>query len=220
MEHTVALVDDHEMVRVGLKGIINDLSGYSVSINARHGAHLIECIGEKGLPDIAIVDLRMPVMDGYETIAWLTANAPSVRPIALSIEATNDAIMQVVSAGARGFFEKDITSADLQIALDSVMDTGYCDTAFMTHGSAIIGACNTPAERESQRIRESLTPRELVFLQLVCSEHAPSYKQIALVMNIKPRSVENFRNDLFLKFNVKSKAGLILFATRYGLLDH
>ena len=101
-EHSVALVDDHHLMRSGLVATVNALGGYHVTIEAGNGKELIDALHGAELPAIAIVDLNMPVMDGYETIAWLRANAPSVLPLALTFDATDDAMVKAVRAGARG----------------------------------------------------------------------------------------------------------------------
>jgi two-component system invasion response regulator UvrY len=223
MEHNVALVDDHHLVRSGLAATVDNLGGYRVTVDAGHGRELIEALealapGDLRRPRIAIVDLNMPVMDGYETIAWLRAHRPDVLPLALTFDATDEALVKAVRSGARGFLLKNARPAVLKNALDALVDTGYYYTdqvqgTLQEHPRPL-----TRHELERERVLEQITPRELEFLLLVCSPDEPTYEQIADTMGIHRRTVDNYRIALFEKFHIKSKTGLVLFAIRWGLV--
>lgn len=159
-------------------------------------------------------------MDGFETIAWLRTHAPHVHPIGLSFDTDCATTVRVAAAGACGFLLKSIRTAELQDALDSVMRTGYCDNEQLAQGAAVNAVCRTPFELERDRILATITPKEMEFLQLLCSADEHNYAAIGDAMKISPRSVENHRNHLFEKFGIKSKAGLVQFAMRYGLVTN
>jgi DNA-binding NarL/FixJ family response regulator len=223
MDHSVALVDDHHLMRNGLVSIVNGLGGFRVTLEAGHGRELIEVLeahlkagGEA--PAIAIVDLNMPVMDGYATIAWLRAHAPTILPLALTFDAAEDALLRAVRMGARGFLLKSARPAVLKDALDSLMLTGYYYTE-STHAALQRPPDALPrGQREREEVHARVTPRELEFLQMVCSDEEYTYDQIAELMGLHRRSVDNHRMSLFDKFNIKSKTGLVLFAMRWGLV--
>jgi DNA-binding NarL/FixJ family response regulator len=217
-EHSVALVDDHHLVRDGLVATVNGLGGYRVTVEAGNGKELIDALHGAELPAIAIVDLNMPVMDGYETIAWLRANAPAVLPLALTFDATDDAMVKAVRAGARGFLLKNTRPAILKNALDSLMLTGYYYTDSTHEVLQRHPGMKTREERERERVIGSITPREMEFLLLVCDPAELTYEQMADRMGVHRRTVDNFRIALFEKFDIKSKTGLVLFALRWGLL--
>lgn len=220
MEHSVALVDDHHLMRTGLATTVNSLGGYRVTLEAGHGGELVEALERSGAaePAIAIVDLNMPVMDGYATIAWLREHRPNVLPLVLTFDATDDAMVKAVRAGARGFLLKNTRPEVFKNALDSLMLTGY-------HYSDTLHATvqrnpdmKTREEREREKTIGQITPREMEFLLLVCDEAEFTYEQIADKMGVHRRTVDNFRIALFDKFAIKSKTGLVLFALRWGLL--
>lgn len=218
MEHKVALVDDHHLVRNGLVATVNALGGYVVSIDVGNGQELIDALRGAEDPAIAIVDLNMPVMDGYATIAWLRANKPAILPLALTFDANEDALVRAVRAGARGFLLKNTRPAVLKNALDSLMLTGYYYTdethqTLQRHPGMV-----TREERERERVIGMITLREMEFLLLVCDPAEYTYEQMADRMGIHRRSVDNHRIALFEKFDIKSKTGLVLFALRWGLL--
>ncbi len=219
MEHSIALVDDHHLMRSGLVATVNSLGGFRVTIEAGHGRALIDALGTHEAPAIAIVDLNMPVMDGYETLAWLRANKPEILTLALTFDATDDALVKAVRSGARGFLLKDALPAVLKTALDSLLQSGYYYTSetqdtIQRHAGAVV-----TAEVERMNVVASITPRELEFLRLVCDEREFTYDIIAERMGIGRRTVDHFRIELFKKLKVKSKTGMVLSAMRWGLLD-
>jgi DNA-binding NarL/FixJ family response regulator len=171
------------------------------------------------LPVIAVVDLNMPVMDGYATIAWLREHAPKVLPLALTFDAADDALVKSVRAGARGFLLKNTRPAVLKTALDSLMLTGYYYTDQTHQAMQDHPTLRTRQEREREAILDQITPREMEFLLLVCDPQEFTYEQMADRMGIHRRSVDNHRINLFEKFGIKSKTGLVLFALRWGIVQ-
>lgn len=224
MENDVALVDDHHLMRSGLAATVNALGGYRVAVEAGNGRELVEALelmqrNALALPAIAIVDLNMPVMDGYATIGWLRENTPAVLPLALTFDAADDALVRSVRAGARGFLLKNTRPAVLKTALDSLMLTGYYYTDQTHKAMQEHPALRTRQERDRETVLAQITPREMEFLLLVCDPQEYTYEQMAERMGIHRRSVDNHRVGLFEKFGIKSKTGLVLFAMRWGLVQ-
>ncbi len=224
MEHNVALVDDHHLMRSGLAGIVDNLDGYRVVLEAGNGRELIDQLaritpGSDRMPTIAIVDLNMPVMDGFATIAWLHDHAPGILPLVLTFNTTDDAMVRAVRAGARGVVLKNMRPSVLKTALDSLVLTGYYYTEQTIHMQMDRREQMGHEQRERNAIRERITPREMEFLHLVCDEAEYTYEQIAERMGVHRRTVDNFRMGLFAKCNVRSKTGLVLFAIRWGILS-
>lgn len=218
MEHNVALVDDHHLMRTGLAAMVNGLGGYRVTMEAGNGRELIDALAKAEAPAIAIVDLNMPVMDGYATIAWLQEHAPTILTLVLTFDAADDALVKAAHAGARGFVLKNARPAVLKTALDALMFTGYYYTDATHQALLRQPEPKTRAEREREHVLDQITPREMEFLLLVCSDTEPTYEQIATAMGVHRRTVDNFRIALFDKFAIRSKTGLVLFAMRWGLL--
>jgi two-component system, NarL family, invasion response regulator UvrY len=218
MEHEVALIDDHHLVRTGLATMINGLGGYKVVLEAGHGREFIDVLGQTNL-SIAIIDLNMPVMDGYETIAWLRDNRPEIRSLALTFDATDDALVRAVHSGARGFVLKNARPAVLKTALDSLILTGFYYTE-ETHLAMQRSQDHRGHEKDRERVLSMITAREMEFLLHVCSENEPTYERIATMMGVHRRTVDTFRVSLFEKFNIRSKTGLVLFAMRWGILNN
>lgn len=207
------------MVREGLAATIDAFDDYAVVLQAAHGQELIGALKDRPDPAIAIVDLHMPVMDGYATIAWLRAHRPAVLPLALTFDASDEALVRAIRAGARGFLGKNARSALLKHALDSLMRTGYFQPSEAQLELLDRSGVRTRWERERDGILERITPRELEFLKLVCDPEEHTYERIAVLMGVQPRSVENHRVSLFEKFHIKSKAGLVLFAYKWRIVE-
>ena len=224
MEHLVALADDHHLMRAGLVNTVNGLGGYRVTLEAGNGQELVSQLERLDLdgpdaPALAIVDLSMPVMDGYDTIAWLRGHAPRVRPLALTFDGNDEVMMRAVHAGARGFILKSARPAMLKNALDSLILSGWYNSEELVDVRLRNSERRRHEEQERQVVVERISPREMEFLRLVCDEAEFTYEQIASRMGIQRRSVDNFRIGLFEKFNIKSKTGLVLFAMRWGLIN-
>ena len=224
MEHKVALVDDHHLMRSGLAATVNGLGGYQVCLEAGNGQELVVALqllqqNALPLPAIAIVDLNMPVMDGYATMAWLREQAPEVLVLALTFDGNEQAVVRAIRAGARGFLLKNTRPAVLKTALDSLLLTGYYYTENTHEALRSEAVHRTREERDRADVLARITPREMEFLLLVCDEAEYTYEQMAERLGIHRRSVDNYRISLFEKFDIKSKTGLVLFAMRWGLIE-
>jgi DNA-binding NarL/FixJ family response regulator len=220
MKLRVALVDDHHLVRAGLAATVNAFSEYQVILEAAHGRELIaalETISEP--PQLAIVDLNMPVMDGWATIAWLNEHRPDILSMALTFEAGDEAMLRAVRAGARGYLLKSARPEVLKLALDSIRLTGYYTSEAVQESLERNPDKLTHSERQRAALMARLTQREMTLLRLVCDEREFTYEQMADTMGIHRRSIDNLRSQLFEKLGVKSKTGLVLFAMRWDLLE-
>ena len=160
MPHDLALVDDHHLMRSGLATMLNGLDGYRVTIEAANGRELIEALRDATPPAIAIVDLNMPVMDGYATIAWLRTNAPEILPLALTFDAGDDALVRAMRAGARGFVLKNVRPPVLRAALDSLVLTGYYHSEAV-HESLMQGFGAMTRDERERVVRHGIVVRRV-----------------------------------------------------------
>lgn len=214
----VALVDDHTLVRSGLVGLVNRLGGYTVVLEAEDGCEFTMAMDNGPHVDIAIIDLNMPIMDGFATISWLHRTHPEIRSIALTFDGSEGAVIRAVRNGARGFLLKNMKPERFKLALDSVRDTGYFESD-LVHDSFPDGAdAKTPYERQQSRILDAITPKELAFIKVACSPLEYTYEEIAKLLQTKLSTVETHRKHLFDRFGIKSKSGLVIFAYRWGIV--
>lgn len=208
---TVAITDDHQLFLKSLALMLVSFDDISVVAEAVNGAELQEKLQRLASPpDILLLDVNMPVMNGEETARWMSKNYPTVRVVALSMNDDDKTIIQMIKAGCCAYLLKDTTPVELEKAINQVYHKGYYngDAANVNFRRLL----QTQQKEESFRI----TDKEQQFLQLACSDL--TYKQIAAQMNLSERTVDGYRESLFGKLNVQSRVGLALEAIRRQLV--
>ena len=210
----VALADDHILLRDALASLINTFENCKVIFTASNGQEVITQIENKQIPDVIILDLNMPLMDGYETSGWLHQHYPKIYTLMLTMYDTDLTLIRLLQAGVKGFLKKDIHPDELKFAIRSVVESGYYYTYTVT-GKLVNLFRNTLEDMASKR--PLLDENEIKFLRLSCSER--TYKQIAEEMNLSPRNVDALRDQLFMRLDLKSRVGLAMFAIKHGLIS-
>lgn len=207
MNKTIIIVDDHKLFAQSLQILVNSFDGFEVIQVFKNGEELIKYIEEGNpLPDILLLDMRMPVMDGMETMAWLKKNQPGQKVLTLTVDQEEDSIIKMLRLGCRGYLLKDIEPEEFEHALNSIDQHGYYSNRTIS---------NALSHEERKQKYEELTEREVEFLNHACSEL--TYKEVAEEMHLSPKTVENYRESLFGKLHVRSRVGLVLFAIREGI---
>jgi two-component system invasion response regulator UvrY len=216
MKTKIALTDDHVLLRNGLASLLEDLD-YQVLFEADNGQDLIRKLNPGELPDVVLMDINMPQMDGYETTRWLKNNHPGVRVLALSMYDDENAIIRMLKSGARGYILKDSDPAELKSALQALITKGFYHSELVT--GKLIHTINHMDDTDHSSVKDvlGLNGRELEFLKLVCTEL--TYKEIAEKMFLSPRTIDGYRDALFEKLGLKSRVGLVLFAIRNGIVN-
>jgi len=178
----VSLVDDHVLLRNGLAAVVDSFDGYTVVFEADNGQHFIDQLSHHKRPHIVLLDISMPVMDGFETAKWINLNAPDIKVLVLSMIDKEEVVIRMLREGARGFILKDSRPAVLRQALDDVMNKGF----FLNN--VVSGQMlNILKEQPEEISKPDLNEKEINFLKLCCSEK--TYKEIAQDMNISIRAV-------------------------------
>jgi DNA-binding NarL/FixJ family response regulator len=211
----IAVVDDHLMVRKGLISLINLFPDYRVLLDAGNGKELIGKLKPSALPDIVLLDINMPEMDGYATAKWLRVNYPSVKILTLSMLDNETAIIKMIQNGARGYILKDAETDELRLALKEVMEKGYYYNELVSR--KLIQSINTIVGEQSNAGLYNISDRELQFLKLACTEK--TYKEIAAEMFLSERTIDGYRASLFKKLNITTRVGLAMYAVRNGLVQ-
>lgn len=197
----IAIVDDHTLFRNGVASLMGEFDELQVVFEAENGNQLQEALARRGLPDVVLMDINMPVMDGYEATAWLKKNHPQVRVLALSMFEDDQAVIKMIRCGACGYVLKESKPRDLLEAIMTIHTKGVYINEMVS--GKLIRSVTDDEDAE-------ITKKELDFLKYCCSEL--TYKEIADKMNVSPRTVDNYREALFLKLNLKSRTGLVLYA--------
>lgn len=210
MKYTVVIADDHILIAKALAEVIGKFPGYHVLYEAENGHQLQERFNIKdNIPDIVLLDVSMPVMDGFETAAWLKKDHPGVYILALSMQDDEATLIRMIKNGAHGYLLKNIHPAELEKALDILVTTGNYFPGWVT--SKLVK--NISGET-TVLPAIGLSDREKELLQYVCTEM--TYKEIGEKMFCSPRTVESYRDSLFEKLNLKSRVGLAVYALKNG----
>lgn len=211
---TIALTDDHVLLRNGLAGLLQNL-GHEVIFEADNGKDFIKKLEDKKPPEIVMLDINMPEMDGYETSLWLREHHPSVKVLALSMYDNEKAIIQMLQNGARGYILKDSEPALLKRAIDDILEKGY-HFSDLVSGRMIHSLNRVDASNEKLK-KIQITEKEMTFLKFTCTEM--TYKEIAEKMCLSPRTIDGYRDSLLDKLQLKTRVGLAMYAIKSGLVE-
>jgi len=208
----IALADDHVLLRTALSAVINKTGNSFVVIEASNGNDLIAKIEAGNVPDIILLDLNMPELDGYETAKWLQMNYPNIHIIMLTMYDTEPMMIRLLKAGVKGFLRKDTDSKELQSAIHSVMKTGFY---FTNNTTGRLVNLFSKSQEHSMLMKSMLSEMEIRFLRWVCTDL--TYKEIAKEMHLNVRAIDNMRDNLFGKLEVKNRVGLVMYSIRHGI---
>lgn len=204
----IALADDHVILRKSLAIMIGMLEGMEVVFEADNGAMLIEKLKTSPRPDIILLDVTMPVMDGFETAKWLRRNHPDIKVLAVTMLHNDPVLLHMVKNGVKGYLLKDCEISELQKAITEVYEKGYFYNQYYT---AYIAASKISSDKIT------LNGQELAFLRWSCTEL--THKEIADKMQVSPRTIDGYRDILFKKLKVNSRVGIVVYAIKNGFVQ-
>lgn len=212
MEYTVAIADDHLLIAKAIASIIDQFRHFRVLFEAENGQELLKQLEDKRkIPDIVLLDISMPVMDGFETASRLRELHPEIRVMALSMQGEDESLIRMIRSGAQGYLMKNVHPAELEKALDTLVTKGFYYPDWAT--SRVLHAMANGGDTRTETLK--LSDREKEFLKHACTEH--TYKEIAALMFCSPRTVESYRDALFEKLGVKTRVALALYAVKCGI---
>lgn len=204
---SITLIDDHQIVRAGLKGLLEKLSDFKVIQEFESGVEFVNSLPLEFPSDIFILDYSMPDLNGIEVLQILEKNYPDYKVLLLTQHFDEQIITDAYHFGARGFLHKNCTAIELQFAIESIIKTGFTNIY-----EILKRIKNYEATKKISELEINLTTMELKFLELVCDSRELTYDQMAQIMNLSVKSVEVYRARLFDRFKIKSKVGLVLFS--------
>jgi len=215
MSLRILLADDHTIMRNGLRLLLERQSDFIVVGEASNGREAVE-LADLKTPDVIIMDVAMPMMNGIEATARITAASPKVAVIILSMHSDESYVLRALKAGARGYLLKDSAEGDLIAAVHAVA----ANKAFFSPAVSKVLAEDYLRQMQQRGVEDSydlLTARERELLQLVAEGR--STKDIATLLNLSPYTVETHRGNLMSKLNVHSVPELILYAVRKRIIS-
>jgi DNA-binding NarL/FixJ family response regulator len=209
----ILLADDHSLVRAGIRALLQRIPGVQVVAEAENGREALELI-EKLQPDIALLDIAMPELDGLAVTAQVAKGFPNVRVVILSMHSEQEYVMRALRAGARGYLLKGARAAELELAVMAVAHgDSYLSPAASDH---VVKDIVRRADKEPSLL-DRLTPRQRQVLELVAKGHAR--KEIARQLQVSTKTVDTYRSQLMEQLDIHDVAGLVRFAIKVGLIS-
>jgi DNA-binding NarL/FixJ family response regulator len=209
----VAVTDDHALLRNALARLVNTLDGYSVLFEADNGRDLRAKIMQHLVPDIVLLDVNMPEIDGFETTKWLQKNYPQIKVLVLSMMSDEVTIIKMFRLGAKGYLLKNTEPAELKLALDAISNKNVYLSEYVS--AKLVSGLNKDADRDVTEI--ILNEKEREFLRWTCTEL--SYKEIGDKMFVSARTADDYRQSLFTRLKVHSRVGLVMYAIKNGIVE-
>ncbi|MCP1384730.1 response regulator transcription factor [Runella salmonicolor] len=214
MKYKVVVVDDHLLIAKAIAAMVQEMKDFEVLYEAENGSVLLQKFKTReNIPDIVLLDISMPIMNGFETAQWLHDHYPGVKILVLSMQDDEASLIRMIKLGAKGYLHKNVHPAELEKALINLIERGMYFPQWAT--AVFFQTIAGPPPKESSK-DEKLSNRELEFLHHVCSEL--TYKEIADLMCCSPRTVEGYRDALFEKLNIKTRVGLAMYAVKIGIV--
>jgi two-component system, NarL family, invasion response regulator UvrY len=210
----VALADDHVLLRNALAQLVDSFGTCKTINQSSTGKELTAYLAQCTVPDVVLLDLNMPEMDGFETAFWLQQHYPRVHVLMLTMYDSDLSLIRLLQAGVKGFLKKDIHPEELKFAIETVVQAGYYYSSHTT--GKLVNLFRKGNDNNNALQSAMLTEQELEFLKQACSDL--TYKEIAMKMHLNPRSVDTLRDQLFTKLDVKSRVGLAMVALRHGVV--
>ena len=213
MPYKVVIVDDHILIAKAISSIMANFSSFEVLYECENGAELQQKFTNPNhIPDIVLLDISMPVMDGFETAKWLREKHPDIAVMALSMQDDEQSLIKMIKNGAKGYLLKNVHPAELEKALIALTQNG----SYYPEWAASKVFMSLASETAGNFKIFGITDREREFLKYTITEM--NYKEISEKMFCSPRTVEGYRDSLFEKLELKSRVGLAVYALKNGLV--
>ena len=208
----LVLADDHTLVRAGMRALLSELPGVEVVAETGDGRDALRLVRERK-PDIALIDISMPGLNGLEVAARIRHDHPATRVIIVSMHGDDESVRRALLAGAAGYMLKNSDRSELEMALRTV---GRGDTWLSPSLTKRVVKAFTQSGQGTEGPLEVLTPRQREVLQLVAEGH--SNKEIASRLNVALKTVETHRLELMERLGIHGVAGLVRYAIQVGLV--
>lgn len=209
MTYKTVIADDHSLVCSAITSMVNNFPKFEMLYEVNNGKELLERFRfVNNIPDIVLLDLNMPIMDGFETLKVLQKDFPDVKVIGLSMNDDEKSYMKFIELGGNGFVSKVSKKDILNEAMTSVMEKGYFYTEEMTN------SLFRKISNKNEEDQVVISKREKELLKWIGADL--TYQEIAEKMFLSPNTIDGYRNSLFQKLDIKSRTSLAMFAVKHG----
>jgi DNA-binding NarL/FixJ family response regulator len=209
----ILIADDHEVARSGIRAVLESRPDWEVCGEAKDGREAVD-LTDKLKPDIVLMDIGMPNLNGLDAARQILAASPEARILILTVHDTDQVVREVLSAGARGFLLKSDAGRDLVTAVEALQNNR---TFFTTKVAQMVLDGYLHPESEVLTSKHLLTPREREVIQLLAE--GKTSKEVAVALNLSVKTAETHRTNLMRKLDLHSVADLTLYAVRNGIVQ-
>ncbi|MCL4551511.1 MAG: response regulator transcription factor [Bacteroidetes bacterium] len=220
-EIKIILADDHNIVRAGLRALLDKIPGMKVIAEASDGRETLNLI-RKHKPDIVLMDIAMPELNGLEVTQIVSKEFPEIGIIILSMHKSDEYVLQALRFGASGYLLKDTAADELEIAINAVMKGNKYLAPFVSKSVVKNLLARLDDKNSKSKISplplEKMTSRQREILQLIAEGN--STKEIAYKLNISTKTVEAHRKQLMNRLQIRDIAGLVLYAIKVGIISN
>lgn len=210
---SICIIDDHAIVRQGLKDLLEKLGGFAIIAEFENGPEFIDALPLPIQADVYILDYSMPNLNGIEILKLLEGREETYKVLLLTQHFDENIINEAYNFGARGFLNKNCSAHDLKFSIENIVKIGYNNV------SEILKRIKNYEPKDAQKSKVTLSPRELEFLTLVCSDNEYTYERMGEIIGVSTKSIDNYRTCLFDRYKIKSKVGLVLFSFKNRLTE-
>ncbi|WP_299214498.1 response regulator transcription factor [uncultured Dokdonia sp.] len=210
MKHTIVIIDDHILIAQALQSIISNFLQFEVLYTCENGLDFQEKLKTKKVPDVVLLDISMPIMDGFETAKWIRDTHPDILIMTLSMQEDEQSLIKMIKNGSKGYMLKNVHPLELENALDSLVKNGQ----FFPEWAASKVFTSIREDTIDVSSKLNLSDREKEFLKYTVTEM--NYREISEKMFCSPRTIENYRDSLFEKLELKTRVGLAVYALKNG----
>lgn len=210
MKKTIVIIDDHLLIAKALSSIISNFNEFEVLYVCENGIDFQKKIKLKNIPDIVLLDINMPIMDGFETAKWIKETHSTILIMALSMEDDEQSLIKMIRNGSKGYMLKNSHPKELENALTALIKYGQ----FFPDWATSKMFTSIRENKIDDNLKINLSDREVEFLKYTVTEM--NYREISEKMFCSPRTIENYRDSLFEKLELKSRVGLAVYSLKNG----
>ena len=218
----VAIVDDHILFAKALKTLVSGFEDTYVVFVAKNGKEFIEYLkSDHEQPDVVLLDVRMPIMNGLSTMAWIKDNCPEINVIAITMEDDEETISNMVFFGCKGYLLKDVEPTQLNASIIKASKGEFVYNEIVNESLRKQATNGIPEEQEAEVQNHKklvLKATDQEFLNYLCGTDL-GYKEIAERMHLSPKTIDNRRAELFRKLGVHSRVGAVIHVMKHKLID-
>jgi DNA-binding NarL/FixJ family response regulator len=210
----IGVVDDQQLFRKGLISLLNEFEDLEVVLEAENGKDLLNKLSNKAQPNVLLLDIEMPIMNGIEVLQKLREKKSQIKVIIITMHDEEEMVLHLIEKGANGFLPKSEDIENVVQAVKSVIETGYYFNDKFSN--AMLFKIMNEKDIQPKFITANLGDKEIEIIQLICKEY--TNKEIAAMLFLSVRTIDGYRERILRKIGARNTAGIVLYAIKNKLI--